>query len=127
MRTTRGQVFKCPGGDTVIEVLQSGEGELQFHGQPMQVMGENTVDASKEKHVPVIEKIPGGYKVKVGVVPHPMEAAHFIEWIELLDGDQVHRQYLKPGMAPEAEFRIETSGGKLTARGFCNLHGLWKS
>lgn len=117
------QIFKCELCGNIIEGLHPGKGELVCCNQPMKLMTENTVDAAKEKHVPVIEKIPGGYKVKIGSVAHPMEDAHYIEWIELIAGDMVYRQFLKPGQAPEATFMLEASNVK--AREYCNLHGLW--
>jgi superoxide reductase len=91
----------------------------------MKQMKENTVDASKEKHVPVIEKADGGFKVKVGSVPHPMEEKHYIEWIELIADGKAYRQFLKQGEAPEAFFKIDAVN--VTAREYCNVHGLWKN
>ena len=85
---------------------------------------ENTVDAAKEKHVPVVEKIAGGVKVKVGDVAHPMEDKHWIEWIEIIADGKAYRQFLYPGEAPEATFSVEAD--PITAREYCNLHGLWK-
>jgi superoxide reductase len=90
----------------------------------MKLFTENTVDAAKEKHVPVIEKTNGGVKVKVGEVAHPMEDKHYIEWIEVIADGKAYRQFLNPGEAPEAVFMIDH--GNITAREFCNLHGLWK-
>ncbi len=121
----RGQVFKCSEHELMVEVLHGGDGALEIHGKPMKLMAENTVDASREKHVPVIERIPGGFRVKVGGVPHPMEEKHYIEWIELTAGDLVLRRYLKPGQEPVAEFMVQAD--QVTAREFCNLHGLWKA
>jgi len=109
----------------MVEVLHAGAGELVCCGQPMKLFVENTVDAAKEKHVPVIEKIDGGYKVKLGSVPHPMEEKHYIEWIELVAGGNEQRQFLKPGDAPEATFL--TTAKDVYARAYCNLHGLWTS
>ena len=109
----------------IVEVLHAGPGELVCCGQPMKLVVENTVDASREKHVPVIEKIPGGIKVKVGSVPHPMEAKHFIEWIEVIADGKAYRQFLNPGQAPEAVFRVD--GKQIAAREYCNIHGLWKA
>jgi superoxide reductase len=86
---------------------------------------ENIIDASKEKHIPVIERVEGGVLVKVGSVEHPMEEKHYIEWIELHVDDKLYRRYLKPGEKPEAFFRVE--GDILYAREFCNIHGLWKA
>jgi superoxide reductase len=78
-----------------------------------------------EKHVPMIEKIDGGFKVQVGSVAHPMEADHFIEWIEVIADGKSYRQFLSPGEAPEAVFKIDAAN--VTAREYCNLHGHWKA
>jgi superoxide reductase len=119
------QVYKCDVCGNIVEVLHGGDGELVCCGQPMALLTENTVDAAKEKHVPVIEKIPGGVKVKIGEVAHPMEDKHYIEWIEIIADGKAYRQFLSPGQAPEATFNIEAD--KVTAREYCNLHGLWKA
>ena len=119
------EIYKCEACGNIVEVLNGGEGELVCCGEPMKLMTENTVDAAKEKHVPVIEKVDGGIKVKVGDVPHPMEEKHYIQWIELIADGKSYHQFLKPGDAPEAVFTISAS--QLTAREYCNLHGLWKA
>ena len=119
------QIYKCALCGNIIEVLHGGEGELICCGEPMKLSIENTTDAAKEKHVPVIEKIEGGYKVKVGSVPHPMTPAHWIEWIELSADGKVYRQFLTPTDKPEAIFLVTAE--KVTAREWCNLHGLWKA
>ena len=90
----------------------------------MKLRKENTTDAAKEKHVPVLEKVNGGVKVKIGSVAHPMEEKHYIEWIEIIADGMVYRKYLAPGQAPEAVFLTEAAN--ITAREYCNLHGLWK-
>ena len=77
-------------------------------------MKENTVDAATEKHVPVIEKTADGIKVSVGSVPHPMEEKHYIEWIEIIADGKAYRQFLNPGQAPEAVFKIDAR--QVTAR-----------
>ncbi len=118
------EVYKCDACGNIVEVLHGGGGELVCCGEPMKLMVENTVDAAKEKHVPVIEKVSGGVKVKVGSVAHPMEAKHYIEWIEIIADGKAYRQFLNPGETPEATFKVE--GQKVAARGYCNLHGLWK-
>jgi len=119
------EVYKCEVCGNIVEVLHAGQGTLVCCGQDMTLLVENTVDAAKEKHVPVIEKVDGGYKVSVGSVPHPMEEKHYIEWIELIAGDAAYRQFLNPGGAPEAVFKVDADN--VSAREFCNLHGLWKS
>jgi len=118
-------VYKCELCGNIVEVLHEGDGELVCCGKPMKLQAENTTDAAKEKHVPVIVKTPKGFKVTVGSVAHPMEEKHFIEWIELVADGVVYRKYLKPGDKPEAEFCIEASA--VQAREYCNLHGLWKA
>ena len=123
--TERLQVFKCEVCGNIVEVLHAGPGDLVCCGAPMKNYVENTVDAAKEKHVPVVEKIPGGFKVKVGSVAHPMEEKHYIEWIELVADGKAYREFLQPGQAPEATFEIQAE--KVTAREYCNLHGLWKA
>ena len=123
--TEKLEIYKCEVCGNVVEVLHAGAGELVCCGQPMKLFKENTVDAAKEKHVPVIEKVANGYKVKVGSVPHPMEEKHYIEWIELIAGGKAYRQFLKPGDTPEAFFAVDAE--KVTAREYCNLHGLWRS
>jgi len=119
------QVYKCAVCGNVVEVLHGGAGELVCCGQAMSLMAENGVDAAREKHVPVVEKTAGGFLVKIGSVPHPMEEKHYIEFIELLAGGNVYRQFLKPGDKPEATFVTEAS--EVTARAYCNLHGLWRA
>ena len=119
------EVYKCDICGNMVEVLHSGQGTLVCCGQDMTLQAENTVDAAKEKHVPVVEKIDGGYKVSVGSIAHPMEEKHYIEWIELISGDTAYRQFLNPGGTPEAVFMVEATD--VTAREYCNLHGLWKS
>jgi len=116
------QVYKCNVCGNIVEVLHGGAGELVCCGEPMKLMTENTVDAAKEKHVPVIEKIAGGWRVTVGAVAHPMEDKHYIEWIELIADGIVYRAVLKPGAKPEAEFMVQAA--KVSAREYCNLHGL---
>jgi superoxide reductase len=118
-------IYKCEVCGNIVAVVHAGEGELVCCGKPMNLMTENTVDAAKEKHVPVLEKTADGWKVKVGSVAHPMEDKHYIEWIELVADGKSYRAFLKPGMAPEAEFCVKAD--KVTAREYCNLHGLWKA
>ncbi|HCX88980.1 MAG: desulfoferrodoxin [Deltaproteobacteria bacterium CG12_big_fil_rev_8_21_14_0_65_43_10] len=123
--TKRLEIYKCEICGNIVEMLHEGKGELVCCGQPMKLYVENTTDAAREKHVPVIEKTQNGFKVKIGSVPHPMEEKHFIEWIEVIADGKTYRQFLKPGEPPEAVFCIDAE--KITAREYCNLHGLWKA
>ncbi len=118
------EIYKCDVCGNMVEVVHGGKGQLVCCGEPMTLLKENTTDAATEKHVPVIEKVDGGYKVKVGSVPHPMEEKHYIEWIQLLAGETAYRKFLAPGQTPEAVFHVEAND--VSAREFCNVHGLWK-
>jgi len=119
------QVYKCNICGNMVEVIHGGAGSLVCCGQPMALLAENSTDAAQEKHVPVIEKVDGGVKVTVGSVNHPMQDEHYIEWIEILVDGKSYRQFLNPGDEPVAFFPVE--GNDITAREFCNLHGLWKA
>jgi len=119
------EVYKCEACGNIVEVIHGGGGELVCCGEPMKLLVENTVDAAKEKHVPVIAKVEGGVKVTVGAVAHPMEEKHYIEWIQIIADGKADRKFLNPGQAPEAFFK--TDAKNVTAREYCNLHGLWKA
>jgi len=123
----RTEIYKCGLCGNIVEVLHGGAGALVCCGQDMKLLKENTTDAAKEKHVPVIEKTEKGIKVRIGSVPHPMEEKHFIEWIELIADGKVFREFLKPGQPPEAVFCVCFTPKTLEAREYCNLHGLWKA
>jgi len=127
--TQRLQVYKCEICGNIIELLHEGKGELVCCGKPMKLFVENTVDAAREKHVPVVEKVAGGIKVKVGSVPHPMEQKHSIEWIEIIVDNRAYRQFLNPDNVPEALFPLDDNQitAQITARAYCNIHGLWKN
>lgn len=119
-------IYKCGKCGNIAQVLHAEKPPVMCCAQPMDRLVENTVDAAVEKHVPVVEKIDGGYLVKVGSVAHPMGNDHWIEWIELSsdDGMFVQRQMLTPTSTPEATFK--TDAAKVVAMAYCNLHGLWK-
>jgi superoxide reductase len=119
------EIYKCEVCGNIVELVHGGAGQLVCCGQPMKLFKENTVDAAKEKHVPVVEPTADGFKVKVGSVPHPMEEKHYIEWIEVIVDGKAYRQFLQPGEAPEATFALKAA--KVTVREYCNLHGLWKA
>ena len=118
-------IYKCEVCGNIIEVLYEGVGELVCCDEPMKLNKENTVDAAREKHVPVIEKTATGVKVTVGSVAHPMVENHYIQWVELIADGKAYRQFLNPGDAPVAEFCVEADD--ISAREYCNLHGLWKA
>jgi len=91
----------------------------------MERLVEKHEETGLEKHVPVIKQTGDGVKVKVGSVPHPMEAEHYIAWVEIISDGVVRRRFLNPGDAPEATFGAVRDGA--VAREYCTVHGLWKS
>lgn len=119
------QIYKCETCGNIVDVVHGGPGALVCCGKNMRLMVENTVDASREKHVPVVEILSDGIKVVVGSVTHPMEEKHFIEWIELNTDSGTNRQYLRPGQPPEAIFPATTK--PFSVKEYCSLHGLWKA
>lgn len=123
--TEKNQVYRCAVCGNIVEVAHAAGGTLTCCGQPMKLLKENTTDGAREKHVPVIEKISGGYRVQVGSTLHPMLPEHHIEWIELQAGPLLMRHYLEPGEQPVATFMTDAT--EVTAREYCNLHGLWKA
>ncbi|MCB2299574.1 desulfoferrodoxin [Clostridium tagluense] len=119
------EVYKCKICGNIVEIVHAGDGALVCCGEPMILQIENTVDAAKEKHVPVVEKVKGGVLVKVGATLHPMLEAHYIEWIEIQTANKMYRKHLNPGDKPEAIFLLEEE--ILSVREYCNVHGLWKA
>ncbi len=126
--TKKNEIYKCNVCGNVVEVLTEGKGELVCCGKPMELMKEKTEEEGNEKHKPVIEKDGDKITVKVGSVPHPMEEDHYIQQIEaLVDGKVVVTKKLFPGDLPEMELLPKYNDKNISARTYCNLHGLWKS
>lgn len=119
------EIYKCEKCGNIAEITHTGTCVPECCGQPMTLMSEKTADFKTEKHVPIQAPGTTGVKVVVGSTPHPMTPEHYIEWIEVINGDYVNRKHLKPGDAPEAEFYVP-AGSKLVLRSYCNLHGLWR-
>jgi superoxide reductase len=125
MATERLQVYKCRKCGNIVEVIHAARGTLVCCGEDMKHLTAGETDAATEKHVPVVEKIDGGYKVTVGDVAHPMEDKHYIEWVELISDGKSYRRFLNSGDTPEAVFMVEAEN--VSVREYCNLHGLWKA
>ena len=120
------KVYKCSQCGNVISMISASGVPVMCCGKPMEEMIPNTVDASAEKHVPVVEVFANEIKVSVGEVAHPMVEEHYIEWIfvETENGSQMKK--LVAGEEPVATF--ELNGEKaLAVYAYCNLHGLWKA
>lgn len=122
--TKLNQIWKCEICGNIVEVIHEGADSLVCCGKPMTLMNEKTNDLGMEKHVPVVERTSNGIKVKVGSVEHPMEEKHWIQWIEVIANGKSYKEFLKPGMKPEAEFCVSEN---MQVRAYCNIHGLWSS
>lgn len=121
-------IYKCELCGHVVEVANEGAPTLTCCGQDMTKLEAKTADEGKEKHVPVIEETADGIVIKVGSVAHPMEADHYIKFIEILKSDKVIRVELKPGQDPQT---APCSGLKkediVEVREYCTKHDLWKA
>ncbi len=117
-------IYKCKQCDSILEILSNCETSPKCCDL-FEEFVPNTVEASKEKHMPAIMAHEGGTKVVVGSDPHAMTEEHYIEWIEVLTKDGLHiRKFLKPGDAPEVFVNVPLEN-VICAREYCNLHGLW--
>lgn len=119
------QIYKCNVCGNIVEVVHSGVGDLVCCGKTMEQKFAKTEDEGDEKHRPVIERTSTGVIVRVGEVNHPMESEHYIEWIEVITEHRVYRKNLEPGGEPQAEFFLEAE--HISARAYCNVHGLWEN
>jgi superoxide reductase len=118
--------YRCEHCGNIIGMIHSSGVPVVCCGEPMKLMEANTVDASKEKHVPVVTVEGDTVIVAVGSAPHPMVPEHFIQWIYLQTERGGQRKALKPGEEPKATFVVKDD--KLVAAyEYCNLHGLWKT
>ncbi len=119
--------YRCPVCGQIVAIVKKTGVPLVCCGKPMEEIIPGTTDASQEKHVPVYEVKDGKVFVKVGSVAHPMEDAHYIEWIALKTKFGNQRKALKPGDAPEAVFCICEGDEVEAVYAYCNLHSLWKN
>ncbi|HIW40110.1 MAG TPA: desulfoferrodoxin [Candidatus Eubacterium pullicola] len=117
--------LRCEHCGNMVGVLNDSGVPMICCGEPMKELVPNTTDAANEKHVPVVTVEGDVLKAVVGSVEHPMEEAHYIQFIFVETDKGGHRRALKPGEKPEAEFNLH--GEKPVAvYEYCNLHGLWK-
>jgi superoxide reductase len=128
LMTKKLEMYKCEVCGNFVEVVLSGAGELVCCGQPMKLLEPNTTDASTEKHVPFFVKKDNELEVRVGSVLHPMTEEHYIQFIEVISDDlrYTKRKYLYPSEEPIFPLKWYDIGA-LSAREFCNLHGLWEA
>ena len=116
--------YICIDCGTIIEAINGCDEAMVCGGKEMVELIPGSVDASKEKHVPVITFGEDSITVTVGSVEHPMAEEHFIQWICVKTCCGSHMKYLNPGDAPVATFALNGET-PITVYAYCNLHGLW--
>jgi len=119
--------FICSHCGNIIGMIKNVGVNVVCCGAPMQELVANTVDASKEKHVPVIAVDGNNVKVSVGSVAHPMTDDHNIQWVYILTEKGGQRKCLNAGDSPELNFALTGDDKLIAAYAYCNLHGLWKA
>ena len=118
--------FRCAVCGQIVAIVKETGVPIICCGQPMKELIPGSMDASQEKHVPVIKVNGDTVTVTVGSAPHPMTDAHHIEWVSLRTKCGNQRKALKPGSEPKVCFRICEGDEVIAAYAYCNLHGLWK-
>ena len=119
--------FICKHCGNIVGMIHDSGVPLVCCGEKMAQLIPGEVEASAEKHIPVVSCSGNSVSVSVGSVPHPMEAAHFIEWVYLRTNNGGHRRALAPGETPCAVFALAPGESPVAAYAYCNLHGLWKT
>ena len=119
--------YQCENCGQIIAKVNDTGVPVVCCGKPMKELIAGTVEASREKHIPVYSVEGGVVTVKIGSIPHPMIAEHYIEWVVLRTKEGNQRKQLKPGSEPEVCFRICECDEVLEVYAYCNLHGLWKA
>ncbi len=125
----RNEIYKCDVCGNVVSVVEEHIGKLVCCNKEMKLIEEIGAEhEGKEKHVPVMEIDGETVKVTVGIVHHPMEESHYIELIQLVkNGEVIQEKVLRPSDEPIAEFCNVKDTSNISARAYCNLHGLWKN
>ncbi len=118
--------LKCKKCNTIFHQFGNEELKLSCDGEMLEEIMPNTVEADVERHVPVAEVNGNVLKVSVGVLPHPNEADHFIEWIYVKNGNRTWGKTLTEKEPAVAEF-LGDWHGKIEIEAYCSKHGIWHS
>jgi superoxide reductase len=119
--------YVCKKCGTMVALVKKGHCIPTCCGDEMTELIAGEVEASKEKHIPVINVNGNIVTVTVGEVEHPMIDVHYIEWISIETNLGNQRKVLKPNDAPKAQFALLDGEKVIAAYAYCNLHGLWKA
>ena len=119
--------YICPHCGNIVEMVHDAGPKPFCCGQKMNELIPNTVEASGDKHIPVVKVSEASVEVNVGSVDHPMIAEHYIPWVALETDQGIHRKHLVPGGAPAVTFALAEGETPKAVYAWCNLHGLWKA
>ncbi|MBQ8537042.1 MAG: desulfoferrodoxin [Clostridia bacterium] len=120
----KAKFYICRHCGNLVGMINDAGVPMVCCGEKMQALVPNTVEASGEKHLPVVQVEDGVVNVNVGAVNHPMVDEHYIEWIYVQTENGGQRKGLKPGDEPKASFRLGSEKA-VAVYAYCNLHGLW--
>ena len=118
--------YICEHCGNLVELIHESGVSMVCCGQKMTKLEPGTVEASHEKHIPVVTVDGNLVTVKVGEVPHPMTPEHSILWVYLQTDRGGHRKHLEPGEEPVVTFALSDEE-PIAAYEYCNIHGLWKA
>lgn len=118
--------FICEHCGNIIGVIHDAGVPMMCCGQKMTQLIPGTVEASVEKHLPVVTADGDKVKVEIGSVAHPMAEEHSILWVYLQTDKGGQRKNLAVGEAPSVEFAL-CDEKPVAVYAYCNLHGLWKT
>lgn len=121
----KAKFYICEHCGNIIEKIDDAGVPVMCCGQKMVELVPNTVEASGEKHIPVVTVKDGEIVVNVGSVNHPMAEEHFIEWVYVETEKGGQRKHLKPGEDPNVSFKVDENDKAVAVYAYCNLHGLW--
>ena len=119
--------YICEKCGNLVEKIEDSGVPMMCCGQKMTPIVAGTVEASREKHIPVATVEAGHVKVVVGSVEHPMAEEHSILWVELKTDKGIQRKNLEVGKPPVVTFALSDDEKPIEVLAYCNLHGLWKS
>jgi superoxide reductase len=125
--STEPKFYVCKKCGNLVGMIHASGAKMVCCGEEMTELIPNTVDASKEKHVPVVTVSGNTVTVKIGSVEHPMTEEHYIQWVYLETAKGGQRKQFKPGDKPEVSFSLTADDKAIAAYAYCNLHGLWKT
>ena len=118
--------LRCEHCGNIVGMIHSSGVNPVCCGQKMTGLEAGTVEASREKHIPVVTLEDNIVKIEVGAVEHPMVEEHSILWVYLETDKGGQRKCLEVGKAPVVSFALSDEK-PIAAYAYCNLHGLWMS